>query len=195
MTSPYIYSATGNGTTATKVYENGNLLANVSGVYTGPNGIVLNGYSNWGEGSNVDIFEVFIYNAVIDDNSRVFVESSMSNKFNIPVSNFVTAGSGCASSRTAAIATISTNAFNLPDSIFGCGDSILVTADSGYSSYAWNGGGATRTKWIKTAGWASCTVTGGTCGGTQVDSIFVNVINNNILPPFMLATELEIGSN
>ena len=44
MTLPYIYSGTGNGTTATKVYENGTLLANVAGGYTGPNGIVLNGY-------------------------------------------------------------------------------------------------------------------------------------------------------
>jgi hypothetical protein len=142
MTSPYIYSATGNGTTSTRVFENGNILANVAGGFTGPNGIVLNGHQNWGEGSNVDIFELFIYNAVIDDNARTFVESSTSDKFNIPISNFSSSGTGCISStRTAAIATISANAFNLPDSIFGCGDSVLVTADAGYSSYAWNGGG------------------------------------------------------
>jgi hypothetical protein len=195
MTLPYIYSGTGNGTTATKVYENGTLLANVAGGYTGPNGIVLNGYGNWGESSNVDIFELFIYNAVIDDNSRIFVESSTSNRFNVPISNFVTAsGSGCASSRTAAIATISTNAFNLPDSTFGCGDSVLVTADAGYSSYAWNGGGTVNTKWIKTTGWARCTVTGGTCGGTQVDSIFVTMVTRPTITASTPASRCGTGT-
>jgi uncharacterized membrane protein len=181
MTLPYIYSGTGNGSTETKVYENGTLLSNVSGGYQGPNGIVLNGWGNWGESSNADIFEIFIYNEVINDNARAFVESSTSDRFNVPVSNYVTSGSGCVSaSRIAAVATISTNAFSLPDSVFGCGDSVLVSADTGYTTYSWNGGGTTRTKWIKTAGWATCTVTGGPCGGTQADSVFVNLITNKI---------------
>jgi len=142
MTLPYIYSGTGNGSTETKVYENGTLLSNVSGAYQGPNGIVLNGWGNWGESSNADIFEIFIYNTVINDNNRAFVESSIADRFSISVNNYITAGSGCVSaSRVAAVATISTNAFSLPDSVFGCGDSVLVSADTGYTTYSWNGGG------------------------------------------------------
>ncbi|MFN5884127.1 MAG: FG-GAP-like repeat-containing protein, partial [Bacteroidota bacterium] len=182
LTLPYIYSASVNGSTSNRVFENGTMLANTNGGFTGPNGFQLNGYALANELSNVDIFECFIYNAAINDNHRGLVEGSLSDRFNIPITSYIADGSGCVSAtRATAVASVSTNYFNLPDSLFACGDSLLVQADTGYTSYAWSAGSNTRNQWVKTAGWVRCTVTGGACGGTQVDSVFVNLIFNNII--------------
>jgi hypothetical protein len=78
----YIYSATGDGTTSS-VYENGTQLATNSNGIDGPNGIRLNGSGLFGEYSDADFTDVFVFNMVLSDEERRATETSIGSYYNI----------------------------------------------------------------------------------------------------------------
>jgi len=66
------------------------------------------------------------------------------------------------------------------DTIKACGDSVLVAATSGLSSYSWNTGATTSSIFAKNTGWYK--VTGANAQGcTATDSVFVSILKANIL--------------
>lgn len=65
------------------------------------------------------------------------------------------------------------------DSLFICGNSILLNAGSGYSTYQWSNGQTTDTLRVRNSGWYKCIVSNGVCSAT--DSIFVNIFNINLV--------------
>jgi hypothetical protein len=65
------------------------------------------------------------------------------------------------------------------DTISACGTSSTLDAGSGYSAYNWSNGSTTQTTNIITTGWYTCTVTQSSC--TATDSVFVSLLNVNIL--------------
>ncbi|HSK13814.1 MAG TPA: MopE-related protein, partial [Phnomibacter sp.] len=78
----YIYSATGDGTSSS-VYENGTLLATNSNGTDGPSGIRLNGSGSFGEHSDADFTDVFVFNMVLSDEDRRATETSIGSYYNI----------------------------------------------------------------------------------------------------------------
>ena len=64
------------------------------------------------------------------------------------------------------------------DTIRSCGDSVLITADTGFVSYNWSNGASTYQTYAKQSGWYSCSASGN-CSAT--DSVFVILLNANIL--------------
>jgi len=66
------------------------------------------------------------------------------------------------------------------DTIKACGDSVLVAATSGLSSYSWNTGATTSSVFAKNTGWYK--VTGANAQGcSATDSVFVSILKANIL--------------
>ncbi|MDC1371095.1 C-type lectin domain-containing protein, partial [Flavobacteriales bacterium] len=78
--------------------------------------------------------------------------------------------------------TINTLSYQLPqDTITSCNqDSLLLDAGSGFASYNWNNGDSSQTTYAKATGVYSVEVTD-TNGCSAVDSVFVSIINGNIL--------------
>ncbi len=108
----------------------------------------------------------------------------------------VTIGSSsCSGSITVNIVNLVTDIF-IPDTIFSCGEPVVVDAGSGFSTYAWNNGETTPTITQLTSGWCICNVTQGGCSTT--DSVYVNIINANILQndtTICLGASLNLSSN
>jgi gliding motility-associated-like protein len=78
--------------------------------------------------------------------------------------------------------TINTLSYQLPqDTITSCGqDSVLLDAGAGFSSYNWSNGDSTQMTYAKATGMYSVEVTD-TNGCSAEDSVFVSIINGNIL--------------
>jgi hypothetical protein len=76
------------------------------------------------------------------------------------------------------------------DTVFACGDSVELKADSGLTSYSWNSGESTQVLFAKTTGWYVCTGSVGGCTG--IDSIFVSIIDAEIA---MADTSICLGSS
>ncbi len=79
----YLYTAVGTGSLST-VYENGAQLASNANGLSGPNGLVLGGWSG-SEYSDADFAEVIIYNQALSDTDRRKVEQYLGTKYGITV--------------------------------------------------------------------------------------------------------------
>ena len=64
------------------------------------------------------------------------------------------------------------------DTLRACGDSVLITADTGFAIYNWSTGSTTYQTYAKQSGWYSCSASGN-CSAT--DSVFVILLNANIV--------------
>ena len=61
------------------------------------------------------------------------------------------------------------------DSLFHCGDSLVLDAGTGYSRYEWSSGDTTQSKAVRSTGWHRVRVYDGVC--SVEDSVFVSLIN------------------
>ncbi len=82
-TNPYVYTGSSDGSNSSFLYQNGTLLANNAGGITGPNGISLNRSGPYGEPSDGDFTEVFIFNTVLSTDDRQLVENSAASYYSI----------------------------------------------------------------------------------------------------------------
>jgi len=85
--------------------------------------------------------------------------------------------SSCMDSVTVTVTNFNPNLFS-QDTIKACGAAYTLNAGSGYTSYLWSTGATTQTINATNTGWYKCTVSNGTCSGT--DSVFVSIIDANI---------------
>ncbi|MDQ2864422.1 MAG: hypothetical protein M3R50_12410, partial [Bacteroidota bacterium] len=76
--NPYVYTATGTGSTS-YIYQNDTLLYNNGGGVSGPNGISING----NEASDADVAELFIFNTVLSTVDRSLVDKSSGSYYGI----------------------------------------------------------------------------------------------------------------
>ncbi len=111
-----------------------------------------------------------------DTTPTINVTPSVTTKYWVRVSN----GSHfCTDTVTVTVSQPPTNLIS-QDTIKACGDSVLVSATSGLSSYAWNTGATTSNIFAKSTGWYKVTATNNAgCSGT--DSVFVSIVKANIL--------------
>ncbi len=65
------------------------------------------------------------------------------------------------------------------DTVKICGNTFTLDAGNGYESYLWNNGIDHSSIIVSSTGWYSCTIGNGNCFSS--DSIFVNIVNANIL--------------
>ena len=151
----YVYSGNSNGSTS-EVYENGTLIASNSGGVTGPDGIRLNGVGGGAgsELSDVEFFDVIVYNSVLATATRQSIEGNMMLYYTIPNSNnpqvvspnttttYIVTGtdaSGCSNTDSVTVtvnpAPVTTVGSNSPV----CGGSAINLTSSGGASYNWIG--------------------------------------------------------
>ncbi|MFM8454350.1 MAG: hypothetical protein ACKOAD_05180, partial [Gammaproteobacteria bacterium] len=64
------------------------------------------------------------------------------------------------------------------DSLFHCGDSLVLDAGTGYSRYAWSSGDTTQIKVVRSTGWHLVRVYDGLC--SVEDSVFVSLISSHL---------------
>lgn len=74
---------------------------------------------------------------------------------------------------------------------FCTGGSVTLDAGSGYSAYAWSGGGTGQTKVVTTSGTYTCTVTQGNCTGTS-NSVVVTVSGSTLTPTITASNGFDI---
>ena len=83
-TTPVIYSATiGGSGVNSNFYGNGNLLASNQGGVTGPNGLCLSGYQCSSEFSDADVFEVLVYNRILNSTELADVNGYLAVKYGL----------------------------------------------------------------------------------------------------------------
>lgn len=70
-------------------------------------------------------------------------------------------------------------AFNMPDTLSGCGNGVQVDAGSGFSTYSWSTGATSQSVFAVNSGWYRCTVTLSGCNAS--DSVYVDLLNQQIV--------------
>ncbi|MGV8847085.1 beta strand repeat-containing protein [Tessaracoccus sp.] len=89
-TNPKIYAATyDTATNAHFTYLNGAQLPVYSNANYGPNGLTTNGYQGANNPSNSDFYAIYVYNRVLSAAERSTVDSYLSTRYALPVSNYV----------------------------------------------------------------------------------------------------------
>ncbi|MFM8685494.1 MAG: hypothetical protein ACKODJ_02965, partial [Bacteroidota bacterium] len=90
----------------------------------------------------------------------------------------ITNGSTCSSLLTPVPVTAIFNSINnnlfAVDSLFHCGDSLVLDVGTGYSRYEWSSGDTNQTKTVRYTGWHRVRVYDGLC--SVEDSVFVSII-------------------
>lgn len=71
-----------------------------------------------------------------------------------------------------------TMSFDMADSLKSCGDSAIIDAGIGYTTYTWSTGATAQSIYAKASGWYKVTVSNGVC--TATDSVFVSLVKAKI---------------
>ena len=153
----------------------------------GLNAVSLFGYYNYFSnttGASVRLIKnVFIPNAT----NYTYLWSTGATTPSITVTPLVTTTyycsvsdgiSSCMDSVKITVNNFNPNLFT-QDTIKACGASYSLNPGAGYTSYLWNTGATTQTINATNTGWYKCTISNGTCTGS--DSVFVSIVNANIV--------------
>ncbi|MFM8837040.1 MAG: hypothetical protein ACKOHH_00235, partial [Bacteroidota bacterium] len=110
-----------------------------------------------------------------DTTSSITVSPTQTTTYYVTVSNGI---HSCVDSVTVNVIPnpINPNLF-ASDSLFHCGDSLVLDAGTGYSRYEWSSGDTNQTKTVRYTGWHRVRVYDGLC--SVEDSIYVSIIDDN----------------
>ena len=111
-----------------------------------------------------------------DTTSSITVSPTQTTTYYVTVSNSF---HSCVDSVTVSVIPnpLNPNIFAV-DSLFHCGDSLVLDAGTGYSRYEWSSGDTTQTKTVSFTGWHKVRVYNGLC--SVEDSVFVSLISVSI---------------
>ena len=182
----WIHSSMSASNTSHRFFDNGNewpanTINNANS--QPPNGFQLNGYAANNQTSNVDIMEVFIFDDVITDTEREYIEGRIASQYNWQTAGgqVADASAGCLLSnpnRDTVTAFVTEPSFGLStDTVsVNCGqDSVLIDAGAGWNSYAWSNQDTTQVCKAKYSGEYTIVVNDGLC--TLSDTVFVSIPN------------------
>jgi gliding motility-associated-like protein len=180
----WIHSSMSASNTSHRFFDNGdewpaNTINNANS--QPPNGFQLNGYAANNETSNVDIMEVFIFNDVITDTEREYIEGRIASQYDWQTAGgqVVDAAAPCLLSNpnidsVRAIVTAPSFGISLDTITANCGaDSILIDAGSGWQTYSWSNLDTTQICTARYSGKYKIVVNDGSCDVT--DSVFVSL--------------------
>jgi hypothetical protein len=111
-----------------------------------------------------------------DTTASITVSPTQTTTYHVTISNGI---HSCVDSVTVNVIpnTLNPNIFAV-DSLFHCGDSLVLDAGTGYSRYEWSSGDTTQTKTVSFTGWHKVRVYNGLC--SVEDSVFVSLISVSI---------------
>ena len=111
-----------------------------------------------------------------DTSASIAVSPSQTTTYYVTVSNRI---HNCMDSVTVTVLPnpLNSNLF-ASDTLFHCGDSLILDAGSGFDRYEWSTSDTTQTKTVRYTGWYRCRVYSGLC--TVEDSVFVSIHSNRI---------------
>ncbi len=135
----------------------------------------LTEYFGFSKGSNYnasDIFHFGLGNVSTADSVIVYWPSGLKTQLGSTAANQLLFISEAACTNTQSLS------FMLPDTLKTCGDSSIIDAGAGYTSYTWNTGSITSSIYAKATGWYKVTVSNGTC--TATDSVYVSLLKAKI---------------
>ena len=180
----WIHSSMSASNTSHRFFDNGNewpanTINNANS--QPPNGFQLNGYAANNQTSNVDIMEVFIFDDVITDTEREYIEGRIASQYNWQTAGgqVVDAAAPCLLSNpnidsVRAIVTAPSFGFNLDTITANCiADSILIDAGAGWQTYSWSNLDTTQICTARYSGTYNIVVNDGSCDVT--DSVFVSL--------------------
>ncbi len=81
--NPYVYTGSSDGSNSSFIYQNGTLLASTASGFSGPSGISLNRSGIYGESSDGDFSEVYIFSSVLSTDDRQLVENGAASYYSI----------------------------------------------------------------------------------------------------------------
>ena len=88
----YVYTGSSDGINNSFIYQNGTLLATTASGFSGPDGISLNNSGIYGELSDGDYSEVYIFNTELSNSDRQLVENSAASYYSIYAPSGTVAG-------------------------------------------------------------------------------------------------------
>ena len=111
-----------------------------------------------------------------DTTSSITVSPTQTTTYYVTVSNSF---HSCVDSVTVSVIPnpLNPNIF-AADTLFHCGDSLVLDPGTGYSRYEWSSGDTTQTKTVRSTGWHRVRVYNGLC--SVEDSVFVSLISFSI---------------
>jgi hypothetical protein len=111
-----------------------------------------------------------------DTTASITVSPMQTTTYHVTISNGI---HSCVDSVTVSVIPnpLNPNIFAV-DSLFHCGDSLVLDAGTGYSRYEWSSGDTTQTKTVSFTGWHKVRVYNGLC--SVEDSVFVSLISVSI---------------
>ncbi|MFM8839198.1 MAG: hypothetical protein ACKOHH_11295 [Bacteroidota bacterium] len=111
-----------------------------------------------------------------DTTSSITVSPTQTTTYYVTISNDI---NSCVDSVTVNVIPnpLYPNLFAV-DSLFHCGDSLVLDAGTGYTRYAWSSGDTTQIKAVRSTGWHRVRVYDGLC--SVEDSVFVSIITELI---------------
>ena len=180
----WIHSSMSASNTSHRFFDNGNEWpANTINGNNAqpPNGFQLNGYAANNETSNVDIMEVFIFDDVITDTEREYIEGRIASQYDWQTAGgqVADAAAPCLLSNpnidsVRAIVTAPSFGITLDTIAANCGaDSILIDAGAGWQTYSWSNLDTTQICTARYSGKYKVVVNDGACDVT--DSVFVSL--------------------